>query len=306
MKTQNLLTLAATAALIASPSAFVTITFQFSQRNLAINLLVLFERRWKKHIAALEFYRPLKHYSLNSFFLLIVFFLTFTTNIYSSVISIYTPSLTGWYNVGQTADIYPIPDLAPATYRNTQVSFSWSGSEPKYITYEISGKIREPQIVSSENTSIVNFNGSFIFDPRPGISWGSNLNNNIGPTGGIYNQYIKHDKDLGDFYFYYQFNVIDIYTNFFAWLETNKYIASMSAVFYNDMDIFSTYTDRGAVFIESARMSLSDESFSPSLQQLEIMVGAPSNFMDVSAVPEPSAMVLTILASGVMLIRRKR
>lgn len=228
---------------------------------------------------------------------------------------VYVPQLTGSYNIGDIAetsynDGFESFGLKPATYRESGIYFSWNGNSPRYLTYEISGILTEPVALNEyENPSEINFNGAFIFSPRPGIGWGTTLNTNSAPNGlGHFQTEKRYDPVTGGFYFGAIIDVVSAYTDpcCSAWgsSSVSNLNASVHAIFYNypplALGVAVEYLERGSVFIESARVGLTTDFQLPST--------SPMNRILVAPVPEPEtyAMLLTGLGlMGVVARRRK-
>jgi hypothetical protein len=226
---------------------------------------------------------------------------------------VYVPELTGNYVVGRDNPFWNIPDGLNATLRETHVSFTWNYSSiPQFLTYEIAGVLQEPTPAVSEylnefaHPSAINFNGGFSFNPRPGIGWGTTLNENYtsSTTGGFFT--IKqYDQNSGGFYFG---AVIDVFSTYnsgvFAWQDSviaNG--ASLHAIFYND-SFTTNYTERGSVFIESARVGLATVFQMPgTVPMLRLQTAT-----DYTNIPEPNTYGATMGVIGlvVVMLRRKR
>ena len=200
------------------------------------------------------------------------------SNTYASSELIYVPELTGLYNIGDVADLKEI-----------NVAFAYSGSDPRFLTYELSGYIKlpvlnDPTAVSGQNSDI-NFNGGVSTSNTgtgPGISWGTTLNQNQAFDWNGMAGYQTFDPSTGAFYFGSIFNS-----------SVSNPSAYIYAVFYNyNMDFTNQYASRGNVFVESARVGLSSSFLAApsSNPPMNVIIQAP-DYM-INAVPVPGAVWL--------------
>lgn len=214
----------------------------------------------------------------------------------------YVPALTGRYAVGVGA----MPYGGTATLKEEKVLLPWTGGVgPRYLTYEISGVLSEPQAVATgpleanEDPSKINFNGGFVVSPRPGIAWGTTLNENVDWTPGIASFLKEYAPSTGQFYLGLSMDVNAAYTNpcCLPWSgPVPNVLADVHAVFYN-YDFFSfpvSFSVPGSVFVESARVGLSDQPLSVYRPELRKLVEYTSQ------VPEPATVLL--LPIGLILL----
>jgi hypothetical protein len=146
----------------------------------------------------------------------------------------YLPDLTGYYYVGDSADIYG----GNATYKSSG-AFS-SNLNP--VTYQFSGIFSPPVPTPNSNNTFgdptkINYNGGF-YSPFTSTSWGMDLGTySFGPWNQSYN------PSTGRFSFTYS-----------PGASSNGGSVSVYNVFYNYGLGGAEFSDRGYVFIESARL----------------------------------------------------
>lgn len=219
-------------------------------------------------------------------------------------ISTYLPELVGNYTVGD----YPEPYGGNATIREKLVNFKFEGwPPPRYFNYEISGILGSPKPSEKRPGSQVeniNFNGWITKEDGPGMGWGMTLNHSQWEAyDGLYNIRQSYDMRTGEFYF--GVSVDTSYYRYFWGAKNGDFVLNVGAVFYNyyDTETGTFFTDRGFVFIESARAGVSDDPlrFDPeSMTKLQVY---PDPY---HGIPEPSsALLLSIGVAGVLVAQRK-
>jgi len=225
---------------------------------------------------------------------------------------IYVPKLTGQYKIGDIAEPYYSesmgPTLLPATLREHNQNFAWSGSAPRYLTFEMLAVVHEPKYVISgdlqsyEHPSKININFGYSFNPRPGVGGGTTFNQNSPSSPGVFRFEHTYNGDNGRVYFSMLFDTVAGYSDpcCSAWGPgaVSNLVASLYAVFYNYNSFEGgqvKYINRGSVFVESARVGLTDTLYIPSSVPIDILVNEPP-----SPVPEPLTSALFFL--GLVLV----
>jgi hypothetical protein len=146
----------------------------------------------------------------------------------------------------------------------------------------------------------------YVFSNGLGVGWGPTLNTNEVARYGDFSFENRYDKLTGKFYFGASVDAVSAYNNR-LWNENfiSDLNATVSAVFfnfrfYNSLD---PYLDRGLVFIESARIGLSDEDIVPSNDPMNILL----NYVPpIAPVPEPSTILLLGGGLAGLVFMRKR
>jgi hypothetical protein len=210
----------------------------------------------------------------------------------------YVPGLTGAYTVG---------GFDPTFRKVHDIDLSWEEGSPRYLSYELSGVLRDPVVldpashVGSPGLEEINFNGTVEIDWRAeqeplydslGVGWGTGLNSGMNFDIGALQIRKDHDPSTGRFYIA---ATLDLQAQCDERMmgETcrlsemgllgAKGYAAAHFLNYQTSFVEVTMSDPGFVFVESARVGLSDRPLGEGTPPLLKIVDYST------AVPEPSA-----------------
>jgi hypothetical protein len=207
---------------------------------------------------------------------------------------VYLPELTGLYQPGTNIDAPLQPDTNPFVMATVKETFlSLNGATSGYVTFEMSGHMQEP--VATNGSVILPIQGdvtkqiSFYWehmDQSGGFGQG-------GPLGwGMTYPYLQSSYDPLTNSFYV--GAILFASNFHGNGAFSLSFYNYEVVGTGDGFLGISYSDRGSVFVESARFGLTNEMQLPSTP--------------MAPVPEPETYAMMLAGLGLIggIARRKK
>jgi hypothetical protein len=213
----------------------------------------------------------------------------------------YLPELAGLYVVG--GKNFP----SSATTMETTVPLSWNGGAAShiYLTYEVTGIVHEPVLNDVNGTVPSNFSPTKNIEFNTGgktYGWAAYLDTTYAGDFGFPSFFSsveqKYDQSSGRFYFG---AVIDT-------AQVSLRLPTSNRIHNTFYDIASyganyRYVDTGSVFVESARIGLSDTLTLPSSVPMNTLLISPT-----APIPEPETYAMILAGLGLLgfMARRRK